>query len=121
MARTFFLMVAVVGVCAAGCGADTATQERAPEPLRAETASVPAPPAVAVPENPMDRNIRRDLRSVIAADDDLRHREISFIVTNGDVSVSGTVRTEDERTKMNDLAMNIDGVKSVANALRVEE
>ena len=121
MVRTFFLMMAVVGVCAAGCGADTATQERTPEPLRAETASAPAPSAVAVPENATDRNIRRDLSSVIAADAYLRHREISFIVTNGDVSVTGMVRTEEERTKMNDLAMNIDGVKSVANALRVGE
>ena len=48
-------------------------------------------------------------------------REISFIVANGNVSVTGTVRTEEERRKINDLAMNIGGVKSVANALRVEE
>ena len=49
------------------------------------------------------------------------NRDISFIVTNGDVSVTGIVRTEEERTRINDLAMNIDGVKSVANALRVAE
>jgi osmotically-inducible protein OsmY len=35
--------------------------------------------------------------------------------------VTGTVRTETERTKINDLAMNIGGVKSVANALVVGE
>lgn len=121
MARAFFLVVAVVGV-SAGCGASTATQERTPEPLHVETAPVAtAPPAVAVPENPIDRNIRRDLSSVIAADADLKHREISFIVSNGDVNVTGIVRTEEERRKINDLAMNIEGVKSVANALRVEE
>ncbi|RPI51526.1 MAG: BON domain-containing protein, partial [Acidobacteria bacterium] len=43
------------------------------------------------------------------------------LVRNGDVSVTGTVRSEGERRKINDLAMNITGVKSVANALRVEE
>lgn len=121
MARAFFFVVAVVGV-SAGCGANTATQERTREPLQAETAAVAsAPPAVAVPENPVDRRIRRDLGSVIAADADLKNREISFIVTNGDVNVTGTVRTEEERKKINELAMNIDGVKSVANALRVGE
>ena len=45
----------------------------------------------------------------------------SLLVTNGDVSVTGTVRTEEERRKINDLAMDIGGVKSVANALRVGE
>lgn len=121
MARAFLLVVAMVGV-SAGCGADTATQERTPEPLRVETAPVaPAPPAVAVPENPVDRTIRRDLSSLIAADADLKNREISFIVSHGDVNVTGTVRTEEERKKITNLAMNIDGVKSVANGLRVEE
>ena len=122
MSRAFVLIVAVAGMWAAGCGAATATQERTPEPLSVETApAAPAPSAVAVPEDPMDRNIRRDLSSVIAAEADLKHRQISFIVTNGDVSVTGTVRTEEERKKINELAMNIDGVKSVANALRVGE
>ena len=125
MARTFFVVVVAVGV-SAGCGADTSTQERTHEPLRVEAAPVaPAEPAtssaVAVPENPIDRTIRRGLSSAIAGDADLKHREISFIVTNGDVNVTGTVRSEEERRKINDLAMNIDGVKSVANGLRVEE
>ena len=77
--------------------------------------------AISVPQNPADRNIRRDLNLAIARDTDLRNRHISFIVTNGDVSVTGTVRTEKERRKINDLAMNIGGVKSVANALLVAE
>ena len=80
---------------------------------------------ISVPENPADMSIRRDLNRAIARDTDLRRSaEISFIVANGDVSVTGTVRTETERRKINDLAMNIGGVKSVANALlsrRVEE
>ena len=84
-------------------------------------AVAPAPATVAVPDNPADRGIRRDLSLAIARDADLQHREISFIVANGDVSVTGIVRTEDERRKINELAMSVEGVKSVANALRVEE
>lgn len=79
------------------------------------------PDASLVPENPSDRRVRRDLGLAIARDRELRDRDISFMVSRGDVSVSGVVRSEDERRKINDLAMGIDGVRSVANALRVAE
>jgi osmotically-inducible protein OsmY len=122
MARLSFLW-AVVAV-SAGCSAETATQMReekqANPPMQAE-AVAPAPPTVAVPDNPTDRGIRRDLALAIAGDAHLQNREISFIVANGDISVTGIVRTEEERRKINELAMSIDGVKSIANALRVEE
>jgi osmotically-inducible protein OsmY len=88
--------------------------------MQAEAAA-PTPASVTVPGNPADRGIRRDLSLAIARDESLQNREISFIVANGDVSVTGIVGTEEERRKVNDLAMSIDGVKSVANALRVEE
>lgn len=81
----------------------------------------PAPAAVLVPDNPVDRGIRRHLALAIARDAELQHREISFVVANGDVSVTGVVNSEEERRKFNDLAMSLDGVKSVANALRVAE
>jgi len=123
-------MVRLVGVIAivvssAGCGASTATQERQPERpsdaiAHAETRSEP-PALVAVPENPTDRNIRRNLNVAISHDAELKDRQISFIVTKGDVSVTGIVRTEEERRRINDLAMNIDGVKSVANAVLLAE
>jgi osmotically-inducible protein OsmY len=77
--------------------------------------------AIAVPENPADRSIRRQLQLAITQDAELKDREISFIVSHGDVNVTGTVRTEEERKKINDLAMNISGVKSVANGLRIAE
>jgi osmotically-inducible protein OsmY len=121
MGRSFFLIVAVAAV-SAGCSTNTATQERQPiPPMRAEAAPAPTPAAVTVPDNPADRSIRRDLTLALARDADLHNKEISFIVANGDVSVTGIVRTEGERRKINDLAMNIDGVKSVANALRVAQ
>lgn len=121
MARRIFIVVAVAAL-SPGCSANTATQERRerqPVPLRAQAVSTPAP--LTLPDTPADRSIRRDLSLAIARDADLHNREISFRVTNGDISVTGLVRTEDERRKINDLAMNIDGVKSVANALRVAE
>jgi hypothetical protein len=122
MARLLFFLAVISA--SAGCSADTATQTREEKPtnppMQAE-AVVPPPATVTVPDNPADRGIRRDLALAIAHDAHLQNREISFIVANGDVSVTGIVRTEEERRKINELAMSIDGVKSVANALRVEE
>jgi osmotically-inducible protein OsmY len=118
MARLLFVVATVA--FSMGCGASTATQERRPDTFTQADSST-GTRVVAVPEIPADKSIRRDLTVAIAHDVDLKNREISFIVANGDVSVTGTVRSEDERTRVNDLAMNIGGVKSVANALRIAE
>jgi hypothetical protein len=119
--------LAFAGACV-GCGASTASQERSAElPVRVDaSASAPidsagAPTPVAVPDNPVDKGIRRGLSFAISRDADLKNRRINFIVANGDVSVSGTVATEEERSKINDLAMNVPGVKSVANALLIAQ
>jgi osmotically-inducible protein OsmY len=106
----------------AACSRETAVQRASPPAAEhAMTASEAPPPASAsvVPENEADRGIRRDLNVAIAQDPQLKERQISFLVSNGDVSVTGVVKSEGERKKINDLAMNIAGVKSVANALRV--
>ena len=122
MARLLFAVGAGAAVAVSiGCQADTATQERQPDTTIRTVTVTTASAAISVPQNPADMRIRRDLNLAIARDTDLRNRLISFIVANGDVSVTGTVRTETERRKINDLAMNIGGVKSVANALLVAE
>jgi hypothetical protein len=114
------VLVIVIGV-SVGCGVDTSTQERPQEPPSEVHATPGNPATIAVPENPADRAIRRDLSRAIAQDAELNQRDISFIVTNGDVNVTGTVKSEEERRKINELAMNIGGVMSVANGLRVAE
>ncbi len=119
------LLIASVTVAASmACGADTSTQEL-DGPQSTHVALAYRPPAVEpdtvalVPQNPADRSIRRVLSFAIDRDPGLKDRGISFIVSNGDVSVTGLVRTEDERERINELAMAIPDVKSIANALRV--
>jgi osmotically-inducible protein OsmY len=114
----FATVVAVSGACGTNAGIPERPQKT---PVAANVMRVPAGAAILVPENPADRSIRRDLDIAIAGDAELQHRDISFIVANGDVSVIGTVRTEEERRKINGLAFDIGSVKSVANALRVAE
>ena len=51
----------------------------------------------------------------------LKDRDIGFSVDGWDVTLTGDVKTETERRNANALVMNVPGVKSVANALRVSE
>jgi osmotically-inducible protein OsmY len=78
----------------------------------------PLAPTV-VPQTPEDRRIRRALSEAIDQDPRLNQAGVNFIVTNSDVGITGVVKTEEDRERINDLAMGIAGVKSVANALRV--
>ena len=74
-------------------------------------------PPLAVPDDPVDKAIRRDLNLAISRDSDLTIDASVSSLSKGDVSVSGTVGTEEERRRINDLAMNVPDVKSVANAV----
>jgi osmotically-inducible protein OsmY len=111
-------MAVIAGTSA--CGSRPATPDGVQPPAQVVVSSQ-RPAAVRVPENAIDRGIRQELNAAIAEDADLRQRPISFQVVNGDVSVTGTVHTEDQRKRINELAMNTAGVKSVANALRIAE
>ena len=107
----------------AACSRETVVQQSNP-PAAQHTSVIPADAAPrpfrgVVPENDADRGIRRNLIVAITQDPQLKERQISFLVSNGDVSVTGVVNNEHERKKVNDLAMDIAGVKSVANALRI--
>jgi hypothetical protein len=120
MARLPLTVTASLAVAiTSACGADTASHEQQPDPPTRAEAVVQQQASSEL--SPVDLGILRALKLAIAEDADLRAREIKFVVINGDVSVTGLVQTEDERTKINDLAMRIAGVKSVANALRVAE
>ncbi len=117
------LLAAAVAVSIA-CREDSAAQphEVPQQDTRSQTPDAPASTpelTVVVPQNPADRSIRRDLNLAIDRDPDLKERELSFIVGNGDVNVTGIVRSESERERINAIAMGIPGVKSVANAVRV--
>jgi osmotically-inducible protein OsmY len=114
------LSVSLVSTVCIGCSADIATEERAPVPPRT-VPPMAVSEQIAVPQSAADLGIHRDLAAAIAEDADLRKRDITFRVASGDITVTGTVHTEEERRRINDLAMNIGGVKSVANALRVDD
>jgi osmotically-inducible protein OsmY len=119
--RAWLAVVVVAGATtASGCREQPAAQVVATtqQPAQTRPPQATAAPAPA-PESEADRAIRRELDAAIDQDQALKDRPISFTVEAGDITVTGAVSTEAERQKINELALQINGVKSVANALRV--
>jgi osmotically-inducible protein OsmY len=69
----------------------------------------------------VDRSIRLQLGKLFAQEPDLKRHSITFDVENGNVTLKGDVDSEVQRRKARDIAMDIPGVRSVANAVRVSE
>jgi osmotically-inducible protein OsmY len=113
-------MLFATAFACSGCREQPAAQgagggQQADEVRSAQTANAPT----ATPESEADRVIRQELNAVIAHDSALKDCAVRFTVAAGDVTATGTVGTETERQKINELAMQVNGVKSVANAVRV--
>jgi hypothetical protein len=70
-------------------------------------------------KNDLERTIALQLDKLISDEPTLRNRDITFTVDDSDVIVTGNVQSDAEREKTNEIAMNVPGVRSVANALRV--
>jgi osmotically-inducible protein OsmY len=124
MTSRFLPVLAAALAASMACREDTVAQSSAPlQYTRASASNGAAPtdtePSAVVPFNPADRSIRRELNLAIDRDPELKDRNLNFVVGNGDVRVTGIVRNESERERINALALNIAGVKSVANEVRV--
>ena len=124
MSRFLPVLAAALAAASMACREDTIAHSRAAAPyteIHASNSSAPTETEASalVPFNPADRSIRRELNLALDRDPELKERNLNFIVGNGDVRVSGIVRNESERERINALALNIAAVKSVANEVRV--
>jgi osmotically-inducible protein OsmY len=67
-----------------------------------------------------DERIREDVNDRLTDDWQVDASEIEVNVSNGEVTLSGTVNTRDEKRRAEDLAENVSGVRHVQNNLRVQ-
>jgi osmotically-inducible protein OsmY len=67
-----------------------------------------------------DSTVTAKVKSKLAADSQTSAMKISVDTRNGVVTLSGTVETDTEKNKAEQLARNTDGVKRVANDIKVE-
>jgi BON domain-containing protein len=117
--RSAAVFLATIVLTLNGCGTRRARNDE-PVPTAPVVQGSPAvEPTPERPETDLDRTIRVQLDKSFSDDPSLKDRDITFSIQGGDVTLTGTVRTETERRKANLVTMNVPGVKSVANALRV--
>ena len=112
-----------LGACRANVAGQEASRAATPQPMAASSPHAPAQPAPTATqarvESDADRALRAELDRAFARDATVKDQNVSFTVDGGDVTLTGAVRTEREREKANEVAINVPGVRSVANALRV--
>lgn len=121
---TSALLTSAVLILSAACRGDLAATNKgtaSDHQPAIEPAKPPAGDLILPEETDLERSIRDQFSRAIELDPALKDRDITFVIDNGDVSVTGHVRTEDERKRINELALAIPQVKSIANALRVSE
>jgi hyperosmotically inducible periplasmic protein len=68
----------------------------------------------------MDGQIRDRLSEAVDRDTTLKDRSINFDVNNGVVTVKGTVRSQAEKNRVDEIVKNAPGVKDFANGLEIE-
>lgn len=68
----------------------------------------------------MDSQIKSRLNDAVKNDASLNDDNIDFSVNNGVVTVSGDVKTEQDKARVGELAKGTTGVKDVANELKVK-
>jgi osmotically-inducible protein OsmY len=68
-----------------------------------------------------DERIREDINDRLSDDAFLDATEIEVTVSNGEVTLSGTVENRIDKRRAEDLAEDISGVKNVQNQLRVQQ
>ncbi len=68
-----------------------------------------------------DERIREDASERLTDDWSVDARNIEVKVSNGEITLDGTVRTRDQKRRAEDLVEDLSGVKHVQNNLRVDE
>ncbi|HEV3216458.1 MAG TPA: BON domain-containing protein [Vicinamibacterales bacterium] len=123
-----FLVAAAISILAlAACRANIGGQELPPSAATQAMAppSVPhgpaQPPLAVQPhaETDADRAVHTQLDRAFAQDANLKDQAISATVDGGDVTLTGSVQTAKQREKANEVVLNVPGVRSVANVLKV--
>ena len=115
-----FLIVSLLGIAA---GQDSSTGQSAPDNTKtnAHRRANAEPTADQQNENASDRAITQQIRRAIVKDKSLSAsaHNVKIITQNGQVTLAGPVRSEEEKKSLQDTASSIAGVSNVNNQLQV--
>jgi hypothetical protein len=83
--------------------------------------SSPSPTASSTPARITDKSIKANILARIAREPGLRGFEIKVVVSGGVVYLRGRVRTTEQRTLVEQIALTEPGVKKVVSAVDVDD
>lgn len=116
MKLNFATLLVIAGMSAAPFAAYAADAASEPKPTMKEKASETTQKVKRVSK---DSSITTKVKAKFAKDSDVSARKIHVKTKNGVVTLTGNARSDAEKSKAEDLAKEIEGVKSVTNNIKV--
>jgi len=110
---------AAIALTVSGSRAQPATEPYRRAPVAQVSTTVVHTPSPQRAETAGEHIIRIRFADALSNRPGLDDRPIAISIDGGDVTLTGTVQSEAEREQTNEIAINIPGVRSVANALRI--
>jgi osmotically-inducible protein OsmY len=120
LTRALLVASALGSTVMAGCASDNERDTPAPQPA---AASQPAAPAAAGPQTAGeavdDDVVTAKVKARLVDDEITKASQINVATFKGTVQLSGSVDSEEARSRATELAKNVGGVKDVKNSLQI--
>jgi len=119
MRKPFIAAALILGLAA--CGQEEVAKPAAVEPVPQRPTAQPAspPPAAEAPKPDPNEALVRRVKQTLDAEKRIQGSAIDVTAADGVVTLWGTSQTAAERDTAGRVAMNVSGVKSVQNNLKV--
>jgi hyperosmotically inducible periplasmic protein len=118
---SFYLLFTLTGITRGNLGLQTALAASTEEKSKGSEKTPPT--ASDQSENEADRKITQQIRQAVTKDDSLSTsaQNVKIITQDGKVTLRGTVKNDNEKQKIGEMAKKASGVKNVENLLTVSK
>jgi hypothetical protein len=119
LTRALLVAAALGSTVMAGCASDSERDTPAPQPAAAGQPA--AAPAAAGQPTADDAVVTAKVKARLVDDEVTKAYQINVETFKGTVQLSGSVGSEEARSRATELAKNVGGVKDVKNSLQVRK
>jgi hypothetical protein len=123
LTRALLVAAALGSTVMAGCASDNERETPAPQPAASRQPAAPGQPAAAgqqtAGEAVDDAVVTAKVKARLVDDEVTKAYQINVETFKGTVQLSGSVDSEEARSRATELAKNVGGVKDVKNSLQI--
>ena len=123
LTRALLVAAALGSTVMAGCASDSERDTPAPQPAATRQPAAPGEPASAgqqtAGETVDDAVVTAKVKARLVDDEVTKAYQINVETFKGTVQLSGSVDSEEARSRATELAKNVGGVKGVKNSLQI--